>query len=414
MTTIEVANPAALKTALGAAPAPGTTIMLTSPTYPVAEPLVIPEGVTLLGAGRMRFDDGLPDGFETGTATTITASTNLVGNLVTLCDGSTVRGLVLRGAPQPSGPQPVPEDGEGRGGNVVAVASTGKGTSVSATIDKCQLVNQIRSGGASDGPVGGAILAYTRNPQKPTSDPPPHEDATVTVTVTQSIVDTDKEGRAVFAMNFASGGKVTVKLETNVVRGPLDVIGGLSRPDAVVFATTTVDSEGNLYSAQSGSKAEAWQIIGGSDPPPAVPAGPDSSSDSNSARVESRDDQIKDFELGILAVGGRRLSSGGRGCSHNEVKLDLLNMTLDTKPQGADFVFVGARSGMELFSAGDGNIVHARIQQTQGSGGGRNLYADSQGFGTGNKLIFVGTRDQFMDSNDAIEAPSAEFFEHGG
>jgi hypothetical protein len=70
---------------------------------------------------------------------------------------------------------------------------------------------------------------------------------------------------------------------------------------------------------------------------------------------------------------------------------------------------------MELFSAGDGNIVHARIQPTQGSGGRGNLYADSQGFGTGNQLIFVGTRDQFMRSNeDIVPAPFAEFFEHGG
>ena len=49
-------------------------------------------------------------------------------------------------------------------------------------------------------------------------------------------------------MNFASGGKVTIKLKKNEVGGPLDVIGGLSRPDAVVDATTTIDSHGNLYS----------------------------------------------------------------------------------------------------------------------------------------------------------------------
>ena len=47
-------------------------------------------------------------------------------------------------------------------------------------------------------------------------------------------------------MNFASGGKVTIKLKQNKVDGPLDVIGGVSRPDTVVFATTTIDSEGNL------------------------------------------------------------------------------------------------------------------------------------------------------------------------
>ena len=394
----------ALITALGQAGS-GVTIPLLGQEYQLEDPLFIPNGVTLKGVGEMQVVNGLPVGFL-GTTTRITAKSNFAGNLLTLGNGSKVQKLRLEGASQAGG------------GNVVAVASRGPNDILSATIEECELVNQIESGGVPDGPVGGAILAYTRNPPNPAPPAPPdppHEGATVTVTVTQSIVETKKAGKAVFAMNFASGSKVTVKLKNNVVRGPLDVIGGLSRPDAVVFATTTIDSERNLYSPlPSGGDAEAWQIIGGSDPP--VSAGPNSSSDSNTARVESRDDQIVGFKVGILAVGGRRGSPGGRGCSHNEVKLDLLNMTLDTKRhQGsaADFVFVGADSDGP-FSAGDGNIVHARIQETHGSGLRDNLYADSQGFGTGNKLIFVGTGDSFDSNEDIKPAPTAEFFEHGG
>jgi hypothetical protein len=91
-------------------------------------------------------------------------------------------------------------------------------------------------------------------------------------------------------MNFASGGQVTIRLKRNDIGGPLDVIGGLSRPDAVVGATTTIISRGNRYSG-SGSDAAAWQIVGGSGP--AFEADAKSNSDSNSASVESRDDEIK-------------------------------------------------------------------------------------------------------------------------
>ena len=134
----------------------------------------------------------------------------------------------------------------------------------------------------TDGPTGGAILAYTRNPKNPHHPIRCHTwTRTVTVTVKRSIVDTPKDGKAVFAMNFASGGQITVKLENNVVRGPLDVIGGLSRPDAVVGATTTIESNKNKYSPQGVSAVEAWQIIGGS----SSPLGGTANTDSNTASV---------------------------------------------------------------------------------------------------------------------------------
>jgi hypothetical protein len=65
-------------------------------------------------------------------------------------------------------------------------------------------------------------------------------------------------------MNFASHGKVTINLTNNQIGGPLGVIGGLSRPDAVVGATTTIASHGNTYSPQEPSDVEAWKIVGGS------------------------------------------------------------------------------------------------------------------------------------------------------
>jgi hypothetical protein len=278
---ITVNDTAELMTALNPQNA-GRTIRLKPGTYKVAKTLVVPDGATLQGAGVMLFDhQGLPVKFEWEiTTTTITADPGFKGPLVILGNQSSVRRLVLEG------PTNVQMHEDGLGANIVAVASPGD--IISATIEQCQLINKINSGAADDGPTGGAILAYTRNPKKG-EIPPPHEDAEVTVQVTQSILRSPKDGKAVFAMNFASHGKVTIRLKKNNIVGSLDVIGGLSRPDAVVGATTTITSIGNHYSPHPGSGVEAWQIVGGS----SSPVGGNANTDSNSAGVESQDDQIE-------------------------------------------------------------------------------------------------------------------------
>jgi hypothetical protein len=390
----------------------GRTIRLLRPEYKIEKPLTVPNSATLQGASVMLFDDqGLPVKFKQGTTTTIRARNNLKGNLVTLGNQSSLRRLVLQGANQ------VGLDDAGCGGNVVAVASRAPDDIISATIDECELINEITSGGGpeTDGPTGGAVLVYTRNPQKPAPDPPPHVNAEVTLALTRSIVRA-KDGKAVLAMNFASRGKVTIRLTKNDIGGPLDVIGGLSRPDAVVGATTTLISHGNHYSPPPASNAEAWQIIGGS----SSPFGGSASTDSNSASVESRDDQIKGFEVGIVAVGGRRLPGGGT-CSNNKARLELLHMTLATKPPpppaaAADFDCEGAQSivapSLVAPSAGNANMVHVLVQKTTGSGRRDNRYASG---GTDNKLVFVGSPRAFTGSNPTIiPAPPDEFFEYVG
>jgi hypothetical protein len=386
VTTIEVANPAALKAALGSVIAPGTTILLTSPTYTVTEPLVIPDDVTLQGAGMMQVVDGLLVGFH-GTTTTIIAAAELKGNLLTLGDGSKVEKLILQSANK------VGLDEAGRGGNVVAVASRDSNDSVSATIEECELINKINSDIGPDGPVGGAVLVYTRNPQKPAPpDPQPHKNAQVTVTVRRSIVDTPNNGKAVFAMNFALGGQVTVKLENNVVRGPLDVIGGLSRPDAVDGAKTTVTSRGNHYSPRSASNVEAWHVVGGS----SSPLGGNANTDSNSAVVQSEDDQIENFRVGIVAIGGRRLPGLGT-CSNNKVKLKLTRMKPATNPLPAatDFEFAGARSFGALFPAGENNSVEVEVLAGTRPDRLFSIDVHDAGVGTGNQLVFTGTLAAF-------------------
>jgi hypothetical protein len=377
----------------------GDTIHLLGQEYQVGVPLLIRNGVTLRGVGVMQVVDGLPVGFQ-GTTTKITAKANLEGNLLTLGNGSKVEKLVLQNASQAH------EDGEGRGGNLVAVGSRGRTDIVLATIQECELINKIKSDVGTDGPVGGAVLVYTRNPQKPAPpDPAPHENADVILALTRSIIRTPKDGKALVAMNFASRGEVIVNLTHNDIGGPLDVIGGLSRPDAVGHATTTIHSNRNRYSVQGASDVAAWQITGGS----SSPFGGNANTDSNSAIVDSNDDQIVNFLVGISAVGGRRLPDGGT-CSHNRAELTLTRMELATKPSGTDFMFVGAQSG-GLLPAGDGNTVKVDVRQTTGSGPRENLYANSMGGGTGNRLDFVGTLADFNNSNHNIDpAPTAEFF----
>jgi hypothetical protein len=382
----------------------GRTIRLLSPEHKVDKTLVVPDGATLQGAGVMLFDDqGLPVKFKQGTTTTITAKPSLEGNLVTLGNQSSLRRLVLQGAPPPQ----EADAGRSRFENVVAVASRRRDDIVSATIDECELINNDASDVGPDGPTGGAILAYTRNPKQGEA-PPPHVDAEVARALTRCIIST--KGKAVFAMNFASRGKITIRLRKNDIGGPLDVIGGLSRPDAVVGATTTIISHGNHYSLPPATDArEAWQIVGGS----SSPLGGNSNTNSNSASVESRDDQIKGFQVGIVAVGGRRLPGGGT-CSNNKARLELLHMTVATNgTDAADFEFMGALSFVAS-EAGDGNIVHVLVQKTTGSGRRENVYANGD-LGTRNRLVIVGSPAAFTRSNrNIIPAPPDGFFEYGG
>jgi hypothetical protein len=308
---------------------------------------------------------------------------------VTLGDQSSLRGLVLRGPNQPVALQ----DHAGRGGNVVAVASRGQNDTVSATIVQCELINRIKSGGGTDGPTGGAILAYTRNPKLGPAPLVPHVGARVTVALTSSIVRAT-DGKAVFAMNFASGGQVVINLRAKGIGGPLDVVGGLARPDAVVGAATTVTSTGNHYSPQPGGEAVGWQITGGSTPPFLSPVPvPNSNADSNSASANSTDDQIEDFQDGIAAVGGRRLDPNHGPCSDNTVNLTLTGMTLATNANAAaatDFEFAGALS-LGPFSVGDNNAVIVDVLAGHHTRSSLSHRGPRRGFGTGTNSFLKGT-----------------------
>ncbi len=398
-TELGVTNAVALVAALVPANA-GRTIKVRPGTYRVGVPLLVPDGASLEGAGEMLHDaDGLPTGFKAGTETVIIADSTLRGDLVTLGDRSSIKGLRLE--QRAVGEEGIPD------GNVVAVTSRRPSDSVAAAIDECELINPNRAGAGAEGPVGGALLVCTRNPGGGAA-PPPHEGAVVALKMTHSRASAPI-GQAVFAMNFAARGKVDLELVENVLGGPLDAIGGLSRPDAVHNATTAISSRENLYTQQPGSDGPAWQIIGGSPPP-----FPGEGASSNAATADSSNDRIEHFQFGIIAIGGRRFSTAGGTCSDNEVTLKLVQLRLQTEgPEAGDFLFAGALSG-GLFTAGDENTLRVSVERTTGSGPRKNIYVDSAGFGTDNQLLFDGAHAAFIHTNHMIDpAPPAEFFEHG-
>ena len=114
---------------------------------------------------------------------------------------------------------------------------------------------------------------------------------------------------------------------------------------------------------------------------------------------------IERFQLGIVALGGRRFSSDGGTSSDNEVELDLLHLRLGTEGrEAADFLFAGVLT-LGQFSASDENTVRVRVRKTTGSGLRENLYAHSAGFGTGSRLTFVDTLAAFIHNNERSILP---------
>jgi hypothetical protein len=386
-----------LKAALVGANA-GRRILVRAGTYSVDRALTVPDGATLQGEGVMMGDD-LPAGFAPQTETHIAALSSVAGNFLTLGNGASVQGLVV-------------EDVVDRVGNAIAVVSRDRNDSVGVSILECEIVdpNPTRPAGP-DGPNGGAIAALTLNLAFG-DDPAPHAGAAVAVEIRRSIVRA--AGRALFAMNFASRGRVEVDLTQNVVRGTLEAFGGISRPDVVVDAATTVDSAGNIY-APPDSPGFGWLIGGGSSAP--IPF-PTAGTKSSHVRVSSTDDRIEGARIGIFAFAARRQRSIDGPNFDNTAELQVRGLvTRTTGTDAADFVLHAARTGFEgstpdrEFVPGDRNVLTANVLDSSGSGLRANQYLPVFGpllpenFGEGNRLAFLGTRARFDESNDGIDPP---------
>ncbi len=391
---IVVTTAAELQSALSPANA-GAQILVRAGVYDVSQALTVPDGAALVGEGVMSFDEsGRPTGFEPAGRTLLRATAAVAGNVLTLGDGATVRGLVI-------------QDIVGRlvPGSGVAVLSRAAGDFISARIEECEIINP-NPPGTSRG-----LAVMTLNPDLE----PPHEGAVLRVQMTQSIVRSQAAAIGVFAINFASHSEIRLDVESNVVGGGLNASGGAGVPDAVTGAGVTIDSSHNLYRSDSAAPtAIGWTLFGGADSP--TPLVVSQASTFNTLQMHSMDDTLAGFATGIVAAGGRRINALSGTISSNRVELNLHGTLLQTTT--ADLRLSGATTMLGV-STGDDNTARVLLVQATGSGARANRYAHSStpptgDPGTGNRLEIVGNANAFDQTNqNFVPPPPAEFFTGG-
>ena len=397
LASVVVTNSAELEAAMTPANA-GKQILVKAGEYQVAHPLTVPDRAAVVGEGEMSFDaDGLPTGIGASGRTVLRSTADLVGDVLTLGNGSSLRGLVV-------------EDAEGRTtGNPVAVVSRAPGDFVAARIDACVIVNPNPSGVSPPGPTGRALVVVTRNPNL-SQDPPQHEGAVLNVRMSRSILRSPAGAIGLFAINFASHAKIDLDLTGNVIGGGLTSSGGVSRPDAVTGSSIDVRTRGNLYRSDSADPTPVgWNLSGGSTA--VIPNIVSEASTSNSLRVHSTDDRIEGFLFAISGVGGQRVIATSEPISFNSLDLNVQGTRLQSGV--ADLSLLGAVSFEPGVSPGDGNVLHLNMRQATGSGPRGNVYGNSsEGLGEGNRLEVAGSPNAFDHTNEGIDPrPADEFFE---
>ena len=392
---IVVTTSAELQSALSPANA-GAYILVRAGVYDVGQPLTVPDGATLVGEGVMLFDpSGLPTGFDPSGRTLLKATVALLGDILTLGDGSTVRGLAV-------------EDVAGRvTGSVVAVLSRAPADFISARIEECEIITPTRVVGTN----GRGLVVMTRNPDLE----PPHEGAVLRVQMARSIVRSPGAANGVFAINFASHSQIQLDVESNVIGGTVNLAAGVGLPDAVTGASLVIHSSHNLYRSDSlVPTATGWQLFAGADAP--IPLIFSEASTFNSLQMHSIDDTLAGFATGIVAAGGRRIKASTGTISSNRVDLTLQGTVLQSTT--ADLRLSGASSSPAALgvATGDENTLHVIIRQATGSGAQANQYAHSStppmgSPGIGNRLEIVGNATAFGETNNGIvPPPPAEFF----
>lgn len=398
--TIVVTTTAELQAALTPGNA-GKRILVRAGVYDIGQALTVPDDATLVGEGQMTFDDaGLPAGIATDGRTVLRSTLALVGDVLTLGDGSTVQSLVI-------------EDAAGRlTGNPVVVSSRAAGDSVSAAVVECEIINPNPSGIVPQGPTGRGLVVITRNPNLG-QDPPPHDGAFVCVHLKRSIIHSPAAGFGIFAINFASNTEIQLVLKRNVIGGGLNANGGTSRPNAVTGASVRIQSNQNLYRSDSATPTpNGWTLGGGSTAP--IPGFVSEASTFNELEMHSNDDTIEGFAIGVSAVGGLRSTPTGGLIASNSVDMNVHGLQLATTT--ADLQLFGARSLVDGVSPGDGNTLRLLLRKATGSGPRTNLYADSAtpsmtNLGVGNELEITGSERAFERTNDDIDPiPPSEFF----
>jgi hypothetical protein len=414
--TIVVRTSEELRLALAANPAANNgarQILMLRGTYPIDAPISVPDGVNLSGEGVMRVDSsGVASGTEPGTETTLVASSRFDGDILTLGNGARVQGLVVRDMEAADGTQ--------RNGNVVAVASRAARDVIVASIIECEIFSPNPPGFTQVGPTGRGIVAMVRDSAQESL--PPDDGAWLRVNIARSVVHGRKTGVAVFVINFAGASATRVALSHSRIEGRFVATGGANRLHVVTHSVTEIESDHNVFAAPAESEPPGWMLFGGSSSPH-IPTHESAGPGFNTLRMRSVSDRIQGFQVGVLAVAGRRVFANSGEASDNRVELDLTDLHIRTEGIGAaDFSLYAAiaepdaQLGRE-FAIGDRNTLRTRIVESHGSGERANEYAThfgplkSTNFGPQNRIEFVGDADAFTTSNDHIEpAPSAQYF----
>jgi hypothetical protein len=393
----------------------GRRIELAAGEYPVDQPLTVPDGTTLVGAGAMTFDnEGLPAGLPPGQSTTLRVTAAFEGSVLSLGNGSRLERLrVLDLETRP--PEPLQ-----RHGNVVSVLSRAPGDTIDASIVECELVNPNPLGFTDDGPKGYGVLVLTLNPMLG-APPAAHEGARISVTLQRSKLQSDL-GAALFANNFAAGGEITMLIEGNRLEGGLMAGGGTSRPDKVQESVTRLSSRNNLY-RRAGFDRHGWLLIGASSSPHHDDR-PGQGAARNVLHIDSSGDRIEGFRVGIRGSAARRIGAGRQPLEDNRLELNIERLRIRTEGDGAAdlqlwaaWSAIAQAQGPAEFPAGDRNVLRATIRDSYGSGRRQNAFDNVFGprrpgnGGAGNKLEIEGSRAGFIESNlDFDPLPSPEFF----
>jgi hypothetical protein len=392
---IVVTTAAELQSALSPANA-GARILVQAGVYDVSQALTVPDGADLIGEGVMTFDpSGLPTGFDPIGRTLLRATAALAGDILTLGDGATVRGLAI-------------QDVVGRvTGGAVSVLSRAPGDFIFARIEECEIITPT----VVVGTTGRGLVVMTRNLDLE----PPHEGAVLRVQMARSIVRSPGAANGIFAINFASHSQIQLDVESNVVGGTFSVAAGVGLPDAVTGASLTIQSSHNLYRSDTlVPTATGWQLFGGGDAP--IAGVVSQASTFNRLQMHSIDDTLTGYATGIVASGGRRINAFSGPISSNRVELNLHGTLLQTTT--VDLRLSGATT-MLGFATGDDNAAHVVIHQATGSGVRANRYDHSSipaagNPGIGNRLEIVGNANAFDQTNqNFVPPPPAGFFKGG-
>jgi hypothetical protein len=379
-------------------------IRITRGRYSIDRPIVVPDGVVITGDGVMTFDeDGTPSGFEPGTETILETAADMNGDLLTLGNGSALRGLVLIDDPSPN---------KERAGNVVSVVSRRPGDVVAASIIECDIVSSNGKAFSADGPTGHGVVAYTRNPV--TQPRRPHDGAAVNVRIERSIIRDTDDGGAVFVLNFASGTKTGATLIRNRVLGALVAGGAANRPETVDHAATVIEADHNLFVAPQDGNVRGWLLIGASSGPhlPSEAAGPAF----NMLRVHSSADRIEGFANAIIAIAARRIVSGSGPLYGNTLDLQFDDLRIrSVSANAADLQLRTAQALLDQdqpplpgLDAGQRNTLRIQMSGSAGSGLRKNSYSpcsDATSAESGNRLEFVGSAAEFTRSNSGFDPP---------